>query len=62
MGGCLSVRYTQAWWQEKYEEDLPLPAIKVGTDEVNFKMYAMQKKAWSMNKMKKIMPKNEGTW
>ena len=39
MGGCLSVRYNQKYWDEHYKkEPLPPVGIKCGTDEVNFKV------------------------
>ena len=61
MGGKLSVRYNATEWAAMYSgESLPPIGIKVGTDEVNFKMYAMAKKYWTMDRKKKIAPKNEG--
>ena len=61
MGGNLSVRYNQDYWGATFKgEKLPPVGIKVGTDEVNFKMYAMSKKYWIINGVKKIAPKTEG--
>ena len=62
MGGKLSVRYNQVDWKRMFGEDaiLPPPGIKIGTDEVNFKMYAMAKKYWIIDGIKKIAPKNDG--
>ena len=50
MGGNLSVRFPVG----------ETPIIKVGTDEVIFKMYAMNKSSWSVNGTVKLMRKTEG--
>ena len=50
MGGNLSVRFPVG----------ETPIIKVGTDEVIFKMYAMNKSSWSINGIVKLLRKTEG--
>ena len=61
MGGCMSIRYNATKWAQMYNgEALPPRGIKVGTDEVNFKMYANHRKAWTMDRVKALERKNDG--
>ena len=50
MGGCLSVRFPEGM----------SPIVKIGADEIIFKMHSENKCHWEMNKLKVISPKSEG--